>query len=71
MKYDLEERTEKFAEKVILILRKLKITPLNSRLINQLVGCSGSIGANYCEADGSESKKDFVHKLRISLKEIK
>ncbi|MBP9817626.1 four helix bundle protein [Candidatus Shapirobacteria bacterium] len=71
MKYDLEERTEKFGESVIIILRKLKPSPLNSRIINQLVGSAGSIGANYCEANGSESKKDFVHKLRISLKEIK
>jgi len=71
MKYDLEDRTEKFAEKIIIILKKIKITPLNSRIINQIVGSSGSVGANYCEANGGESKKDFVHKMRISLKEIK
>lgn len=71
MKYDLEERTVKFGENAIGVLRKIRLTPLNSRIINQLVGSSGSVGANYCEANGSESKKDFVHKLRIGLKEIK
>ena len=71
MNYDLEERTAKFGENIIGILRKIKLTPLNSRIVSQLVGSSGSIGANYCEANGSESKKDFVHKMRISLKEIK
>jgi len=36
-----------------------------------LVGSSGSIGVNYCEANEGESKKDFYHKIRISKKEIK
>ncbi|MFZ2152586.1 MAG: four helix bundle protein [Microgenomates group bacterium] len=71
MKYDLEERTVKFAEDIIKLLKRIKPTPLNSRIINQIVGSSGSIGANYCEANGSESRKDFIHKLKISLKEIK
>lgn len=71
MKYDLEERTAKFAENVISLLRTIRITPLNSRIIDQLVGSSGSIGANYNEANEGESKKDFYHKLSISKKEIK
>ncbi len=70
-KYDLEERTAKFAEAVVDLLRTMKITPLNSRIIEQLVGSSGSIGANYCEATEAESKKDFVHKIGISKKETK
>jgi len=71
VKYDLEERTAKFAESIIFTLRKINVTPVNKRIIEQLVGSSGSIGANYCEANGSESRRDFVHKVRISLKEIK
>ncbi len=71
MKYDLEERTAKFAENVIGLLRTIKITPLNSRIVDQLVGSSGSIGANYNEANEGESKKDFYYKLSISKKEIK
>ncbi len=59
--YDLEERTAKFAENV----------PVNTRIISQLVGAAGSIGANYCEATEAESRKDFIHKIGICKKEIK
>ncbi len=67
--YDLEERTAKFAEEVITLLRNIKQDAINKRIIDQLVGSSGSIGANYCEAVESESKKDFIHKISISKKE--
>lgn len=69
--YDLEERTARFAESVIKLVKEIAITPVNKRIIEQLVGSSGSIGANYNEANESESKKDFVHKIRIATKEIK
>lgn len=69
--YDLEERTAKFAENVIALVKKIKITPVNMRIISQLVGAAGSIGANYCEATEAESRKDFVHKIGICKKEIK
>lgn len=69
--YDLEERTAKFAEKIIDLVKKIKINPVNIRIIEQLVGSSGSIGANYSEATESESKKDFIHKIGIAKKEIK
>lgn len=71
MKYDLEERTAKFAENIILLVRKIVISPINKRIVEQLVGSSGSIGANYNEANEGESKKDFYHKIGISKKEIK
>jgi len=70
-KYNLEERTAKFAEEIISLVKKIKITPVNKRIIEQLVGAGGSIGANYCEANEAESKKDFVHKIGIAKKEIK
>lgn len=70
-KYDLEERCAKFAEDVIDLLRKLPNTPINRPLIEQCTGSSGSMGANYCEANEAESKKDFVHKVGISKKETK
>ena len=70
-KYDLEERTAKFAETVISFLRKLSPTIINKRIIDQLVGSAGSIGANYCEAIEGESRKDFAHKIGIAKKEIK
>lgn len=70
-KYDLEERTAKFAENVIDLIKKVKLSPVNSRIIEQLVGSSGSIAANYCEATEAESKRDFTHKSSICKKEIK
>lgn len=70
-KYDLEERTALFAEKIISLMKKIKIGSVNKRIVEQLVGCGGSIGANYCEANEAESKKDFIHKVSICKKEIK
>jgi four helix bundle protein len=62
--FDLEERTARFGKAVIDLLKKVPRSPLTSRLIEQLVGCSSSIGANYCEADDAGSKKEF--RVRIS-----
>ena len=70
-KYDLEERTAKFGEKIIDLARSVKIDSVNKRVIEQLVGASGSTGANYCEAVEAESKKDFIHKIGIVKKEVK
>ena len=69
--YNLEERTARFAEEVIDFVRTIKHDAVNRRIIDQLVGSSGSIGANYCEAVEAESKKDFTHKIGIAKKEIK
>lgn len=68
-KYDLEERTARFAEAVIEFVKTLKITPINKAIIDQLIRAVTSIGANYCEADDAESKKDFKHKIGICKKE--
>ena len=69
--YDLEERTAKFAEDVILFLKILEKDVINNPLINQLVKSATSIGANYCEANGASSKKDFKNKIYICKKEAK
>ena len=70
-KYDLEERTAKFGEEIIKFAKKIPVNPVNSRLISQLVSAGTSIGANYCEADDAESKKDFKHKIGICKKEAR
>ncbi|MBU4331601.1 four helix bundle protein [Patescibacteria group bacterium] len=70
-KYDLEERTAKFGEDVIEFLFSLQKNDINRILINQTVRSGTSVGANYCEADGAESKKDFNHKIGICKKEAK
>ena len=67
--YDLEERTAKFAENVIQLLKKVKENQITRAIINQLTKCSTSVGANYCEADDAESLQDFRHKIGICKKE--
>jgi four helix bundle protein len=68
-KYDLEERTAKFGEEVIKFCRDIPRSELTRRIIDQLVGCGTSVGANYCEADDAESGKDFHHKIGLCKKE--
>lgn len=68
-KYDLEERTAKFGEEAIKFCKKIPRGPLTDPLITQLIKCTTSVGANYCEADDAESKQDFRHKIGICKKE--
>ena len=70
-KYDLEERTARFGESIIEFVKTLPVDSVNSILVNQIVRSGTSIGANYMEADGAESKKDFQHKIAICKKESK
>lgn len=69
--YDLEERTGKFGEAIIDFVKKIKPDHINRPIIDQLVRASTSIGANYMEANGAESKRDFLHKIGICKKESK
>ncbi|MBU0620034.1 four helix bundle protein [Patescibacteria group bacterium] len=70
-KFDLEERTAKFGENIIEFAKKVPQSTVTLPLINQIVKAGTSVGANYCEADCAESKKDFEHKLGICKKESK
>jgi four helix bundle protein len=69
--YDLEERTSKFAEKIIDFVGKVEKTAVNAVIIDQLLRSGMSVGANYCEADDAESRKDFKHKIGICKKEAR
>jgi len=69
MQYDLEERCSVFAENIIVLCKKIKLDDLNKPIIVQLIRSSSSVGANYMEANGASSKKDFKNKIFISLKE--
>jgi four helix bundle protein len=69
--YDLEERTLEFAKAVRIFVKSLPKTISNFEDIKQLVRASGSIGANYIEANECLSKKDFLMRIRISRKEAK
>jgi len=69
--YDLEERTATFGENIIDFAKSLERNDINRPLIGQIVRSGTSIGANYMEADGAESKKDFNHKIALVKKEAK
>jgi four helix bundle protein len=69
--FDLEERTLKFAKRIIVLCKKVPFNSVNNELISQLVRSSGSVGANYLEANDALSKKDFVYRIKISRKEAK
>jgi len=69
--YDLEERTLKFAKDVIFFVKSLSRTITNIELIKQIVRASGSVGANYIEANEALSKKDFIMRIKICRKEAK
>lgn len=71
LKYDLEERTALFGENIIEFAKKVDKNTITLPLINQLIRATTSIGANYCEADCAETKKDFEHKIGICKKESK
>ena len=70
-KFDLEERTTNFARKVVKLCKSLPRNPINDRIVGQVVGSSGSIGANYREANDALGKKDFIMRMKISRKESK
>ncbi len=69
--YDLEERTFQFAKEVRIFIKTLDKTIANIEDGKQVVRSSGSVGANYIEANESLSKKDFVFRVKISRKEAK
>lgn len=69
--YDLEERTFLFAKKCRLYIQKLPKTISNIEDCKQLVKSSGSIGANYIEANEKLGDKDLIFRLKIARKESK
>ncbi len=69
--YDLEDRTFNFARRIRAWIDKLPKTMSNVEDSKQLIRSSGSVGANYIEANDSLSKKDFIMRVKISRKEAK
>ena len=69
--YELEERTFQFAKRSRIWIKSIQKSIANIEDCKQLVRASGSVGANYIEANESLSKKDFVYRIRISRKEAK
>jgi four helix bundle protein len=69
--YDLEDRTLEFAKKARKFVKLLPKTTGNFEDGKQLVRSSGSVGANYIEANEAISKKDFLFRIKICRKEAK
>lgn len=69
-RYDLEERTAQFGGEIILFCKKINQDTITRPLISQLIRSATSVGANYMEANGASSKKDFKNKIHICKKEI-
>lgn len=69
--YDLEERTFQFAKRSRLFVKQLLKTIGNTEDGKQFIRSSGSVGANYIEANEALSKKDFVMRTKICRKEAK
>ena len=60
-----------FGENIVRFSKKIPRDPTNNQLIDQLVGCGTSVGANYCEANEGVSKKDFLNIIGRCVKEAK
>jgi len=67
----LDDRLLEFGADIIRLVESLPKTLVGKRVGDQLLRCGTSVGANYEEAQGAESKSDFIHKLQLSLKEIR
>ena len=69
--YDLEERLLEFASAVIDLSEKLPNTRAGNHLAGQLLRAGTSPYGNHGEAQGAESAEDFIHKMKICLKELR
>ena len=70
-RYDLEDRTLEFSKRLIRFCQTLSRNTINLNLINQGIRSGTSMGANYREANETETKKDFLYRTRICRKEGK
>jgi four helix bundle protein len=69
--YDLEERLLEYSVRIIKIVEQLPNTRAGNHVAGQLLRSGTSPYPNHGEAQAAESPKDFIHKLRISLKELR
>ena len=69
--FDLEERLIDFAVRIIRMAESLPETKVANHIAGQLIRCGTSPAPNYGEAQSAESRKDFLHMMRIVLKELR
>jgi four helix bundle protein len=65
----LRTKSKEYAKNIVFLCRKLKQSGVESALINQLLRCGTSVGANVHEAQYAQGTKDFISKFEIALKE--
>ena len=70
-KYDLEERLSEFSVSIIEISQDMPKNKAGNHLSKQLIRSGTSVALNYGEAQSGESRKDFIHKMKIALKELR
>ena len=70
-KFDLEERLITFSVLIIEIVNEMPNTKAGNHLSGQLVRSGTSVSLNYEEAQSGESRKDFIHKMKVVLKELR
>ena len=70
-KYDLEERLIEFSVLIIEIVNQMPNSKAGNHLSGQLVRSGTSVSLNYGEAQSAESRKDFIHKIKVILKELR
>lgn len=71
VKFDLEDRLLDFAARVVFLTETMKSTPAGTYVGGQLLRSGTSPYGHHGEAESAESRKDFVHKLKICLKELR
>ena len=69
--FDLEERLIDFAVRIIQLAESLPKTKVGNHIAGQLIRCGTSSAPNYGEAQSAESRSDFIHKMKICLKELR
>jgi len=70
-KFDLEERLIDFAVRIMRITESLPKSKVGNHIASQLIRCGTAAAPNYGEAQSAESRSDFIHKIKISLKELR
>ena len=70
-RYELEERLIEFSVLIIEIVNEMPNTKAGNHMSGQLVRSGTSVSLNYGEAQSGESRKDFIHKMKIVLKELR
>jgi len=70
-RYDIEDRLIDFAVRIIILAGSLPKTRIGSHIANQIIRSGTAPAPNYGEAQGAESRSDFIHKMKICLKELR